>query len=149
MYSCYLFLTSSASVRSLIFLPFTVPILACNIPLILQFSSRDLSSFPFYRFPLFLCIVIKKTFLSLLAILWNSAFSWVYLFLSSLLFTSLLSSAICKSSSGNHFPFLHFFSFGTVLITAFCTMLQTFIHTSSGILSTRSNPLNIFVTSTV
>ena len=32
----------------------------------------------------------KKVFLSLLAILWNSAFTWVYLSLSLLLFTSLL-----------------------------------------------------------
>jgi len=32
----------------------------------------------------------KKVFLSILAILWNSAFTWVYLSLSLLLFTSLL-----------------------------------------------------------
>ena len=35
-----------------------------------------------------------------------------------------------------------------VLITASCTMLLNFVHTSSDILSTRSNPLNFFVTST-
>ena len=38
----------------------------------------------------------KEAFLSLLAILWKSEFSWVYLSLSPLPFTSLLSSAICK-----------------------------------------------------
>ena len=43
--------------------------------------------------------------------LWNSAFRWVYLSFSPLLFTSLLFSAICKSSSDNHFAFLHFFRF--------------------------------------
>ena len=43
----------------------------------------------------------------------------------SFLFTSLLSSAICKASSDNHFAFLHFFSLGMVLITASCTMSQT------------------------
>ena len=32
----------------------------------------------------------KKAFLSLLPVLWNSAFSWVYLFLSLLPFASLL-----------------------------------------------------------
>ena len=32
---------------------------------------------------------LKKAFLSLLAILWNSAFKWVYLSFSPLLFTSL------------------------------------------------------------
>ena len=44
----------------------------------IQFSWRDFYSFPFYCFPQFLCIV-HIDFLSLLAILWNSAFSWVYL----------------------------------------------------------------------
>ena len=41
---------------------------------------------------------LKKAFLSLLAILWNSAFSWVYISLLPLPFTSLLFSAICKAS---------------------------------------------------
>ena len=50
----------------------------------------------------------RKAFLSLLAILWNSAFKWVFSF-SPLLFTSLLFSAICKASSDNHFAILHFF----------------------------------------
>ena len=36
-----------------------------------------------------------------------------------------------------------------VLITASCTMLHTSAHCSSGTLSIRSNPLNLFVTSTV
>ena len=31
-----------------------------------------------------------------------------------------------------------------VLVTASCTMLQTSVHSSSGTLSTRSNPLNLF-----
>ena len=39
----------------------------------------------------------KKAFLSLLAILWNSAFSWIYFSLSPFCFTSLLSSDIAKS----------------------------------------------------
>ena len=39
---------------------------------------------------------VRKAFLSLLAILWNSAFKWTYLFFSPLLFTSLLFTAICK-----------------------------------------------------
>ena len=85
-----------------------------------------------------------KAFLSLLAILWNSAFSWVYLSLSLLPFTSLLFSAICKASSDNHIALLNFFFLGIVLVTASCTMLQTSIHSSSGTLSTRSNPLNLF-----
>ena len=43
-----------------------------------------------------------KSFLSLLAILWNSAFRWLYLSFSPLLFTSLLFTAICKASSDSH-----------------------------------------------
>ena len=48
----------------------------------------------------------------LLAVLWNSAFKWVYLSFSPLPFASLLFTAICKASSDNHFAFLHFFSWG-------------------------------------
>jgi len=48
-------------------------------------------------------------FLSLLAILWNSAFKWVYLSFSPWLLASLLFSAICKASSDSHFAFVHFF----------------------------------------
>ena len=57
---------------------------------------------------------LRKAFLSLLAIL--SAFKWVYLSFSPLLFTSLLFTAICKASSDNHLAFLHFFFLGMVLI---------------------------------
>ena len=55
---------------------------------------------------------LKKVFLSLLAILWNSAFSWVCFSLSSLLFAPVLSSAMCKASSDYHFAFLNSFSLG-------------------------------------
>ena len=63
---------------------------------------------------------LRKAFLSLLAILWNSAFKWVYLSFSPLPFASLLFTAICKASSDNHFAFLHFFSLGMILIPASC-----------------------------
>ena len=46
---------------------------------------------------------LRKAFLSFLAILWNSAFKWVYLSFSCLPLTSLLlNSAIFKASSDNH-----------------------------------------------
>ena len=57
---------------------------------------------------------LKKAFLSLLAILWNSAFRWVHHSLSPLPFTSLLFSAICKTSLDNHFAFLHSFFFNSI-----------------------------------
>ena len=56
----------------------------------------------------------------------------VKFFLFLCLFASLLFSAICKASPDNHFAFLHFFFLGMVLITIFCTMLQTSIHISLG-----------------
>ena len=90
---------------------------------------------------------LRKAFLSLLAILWNSAFKRVYLSFSPLSFTSLLFTAICKASSDYHFGFLHFFFLGIVLIPASCTISRTSIHSSSGSLSIRSNPLNLFLTS--
>ena len=53
--------------------------------------------------------LLRKAFLSLLAILWNSALKWEYLSFSPLLFASLLFTAICKTSPNNHFAFLHSF----------------------------------------
>ena len=82
----------------------------------IQFSW-NLYFFPFCCFPLFLCIVHWRR-PSVSAILWNSAFSWVYLSLSPLLFISLLSSAICKSFSDNRFAFLLFFFLRMVLFGA-------------------------------
>ena len=61
-------------------------------------------------------------------------------FLFSLLFTSLLFTAICKASSDSHLVFLHFFFLGMILIPVSCTMSQTSIHSSSGSLSIRSSP---------
>ena len=58
-------------------------------------------------------------------------------------------SANYEALSGNHFAFLNFFSFGIDLVTVCYTMLQFSIHNSSGTLSIRSSPLNLFVTSTV
>ena len=90
---------------------------------------------------------LRKAFLSLIAILWNFASKGVYFSFSPLPFTSFLFSAICKASSDNHFAFLHLFFLGMVLIIASCTMSRTSVHSSSGTLSIRSNPLNLFVTS--
>ena len=107
-------------------------------------------SFPFYCFPLFLCIVHlgRLSYLSLLFFGTLHLVGYNFPFFP-LPFPSLLFSAICKALSDNHFAFLHFFFLGMVLITAYCTMSGTSIHSSSGTLFIRSNPLNLFVTSTV
>ena len=60
----------------------------------------------------FFALITEKAFLSLLAILWNSAFKWVYLSFSPLLFASLLFTAFCKASSDSHFTFFISFSWG-------------------------------------
>ena len=84
-YFCHLFLTSSASVRSIPFLSIIVSIFAWNVPLVsLIFLKRSLV-FPILLFSsIFLHWLLRKAFLSLLAILWNSAFKWVYLSFSPL-----------------------------------------------------------------
>ena len=112
MYYCHLFLISSAFVRSILFLSFIVPIFAWTVPLLsLIFLKRSLV-FPILLFSsISLHCLLRNAFLSLLTILWNSTFRWVYLSFSSLPFVSLLFSAICKASSDNHFAFLHFFFF--------------------------------------
>ena len=125
-------------------LSFIEPIFAWNVPLVsLIFLKRSLD-FPILLFSsISLHWSLTMAFVSLFAILWNSAFKWLYLIFYPLLFTSLLFTAICKASSDSHFAFLHFFSLGMVLIPASCTMSWTSIHSSSGTLSIRSNPLNL------
>ena len=124
VYSCHLFLISSASVRFLPFLSFIEPIFAWNVLLVsLIFLKRSLV-FPILLFsPISLQWSLRKAFLSLFAILWNSAFKWEYLSFSPLLFTYLLFTVTYKTSSDNHFAFLHFFSMGMVLIPVSCKEL--------------------------
>ena len=74
---------------------------------------------------------------------------WVCLSFSPLPLASLLFSAIWMVSSDSHFAFLRFLFLGMLLTPASCTMTRTPVHSSSGILSIRCNPLNLFVTSTV
>ena len=113
VYSWHLFLISSASVSAILFLSFTEPIFAWNVSLVsLIFLKRSLV-FPILLFSsISLHWSLRKAILSLLAILWNSAFRQIYLSFSSLPFTSLLFSAICKASSDNHFAFCISFSWG-------------------------------------
>ena len=90
VYSCHL--SSSASVRSIPFLSFIEPICAWNA----LYCSHWL---------------LRKAFLSLLAILWNSAFISLYLSFSPLPLASLLFSDICKDFS-TILPFCISFSWG-------------------------------------
>ena len=95
MYSCHLYLISSASVRSIPFLSFIVLIFAWNIPLVSLIFLKRLLVFPILllsSIPLHWSL--RKAFLSLLAILWNSAFKWVYLSFSPLRLASLLVRSV-------------------------------------------------------
>ena len=94
VYSYHLFLISS-SFRFIPVVSFIVPIFAQNVPLVsLIFLKRSLV------FPILLFSSIslhwspRKAFLSLLAILWNSAFEWEYLSFYPLPFASLLFSSL-------------------------------------------------------
>ena len=90
VYSCHLFLISSAFVRSLLFLPFFVPIFAWNVPLVSPIFLKRFLVFPILLLSsISLYCSLKKSFLSLLAILCDSAFSWEYLSLSLLFFSQL------------------------------------------------------------
>ena len=99
MYSFQLFLISSASTRSLLFMSFIVPIFQQNVPLISPIFLKRSLVFPLLSSSCFILCSLEKAFLSLLAILWKYAFSWIYLYLSFLLFASLFSLAICRASS--------------------------------------------------
>ena len=131
-YSCHLLLISFASVMSVPFLSFIVPIFAWNFPLVsLIFLKRSLV-FPILLFSsISLHWSLRKPFLSLLVILWKCAFKWTYLSFSPLLLASLLFTAICKASSDSYFAFLHFFFLGMVLIPASYTVSGTSVHSSS------------------
>ena len=90
VYSCYL-LISSASVRSMLFLSFIVPIFALNIPLVSLIFLKRALVFPILLFSsISLHCSLRKAFVFLLATLWNSAFRWVYLSFSPLPFASFL-----------------------------------------------------------
>ena len=143
VYSCHLFLISSASVRFIPLLSFTEPLFAWNVPLVSLIFLKRPSFSNSIVFLYFFALFTEKAFLSLLAIPWNSAFKWVYLSFSPLPFASLIFTyceglfvgPICKASSDNHFAFLHFFFLGMVLVPVSCTMSWTSIHSSSGTLS--------------
>ena len=107
-----------------------MPVFAWHVLLIsLIFLKRSLG----FLFLLFSSISLhwwlRKAFLFLLAILWKSAFRWIYLSFSLFPFASLLFLAICKASSDNHFSFLHFFFLRMVF---YCCLLYSVIREGDG-----------------
>ena len=115
--------------RSIPFLSFIKPIFAWSVPLVsLIFWKRSLV-FPILLFSsISLHWTLRKAFLSLLVILWNSAFRCLYISFSPLLFTSLLFTAIFKASPDSHFAFLHFFSMSWPLSPVQCHKHPSIVH---------------------
>ena len=73
LYSFHLFLVSSASTRSQPFLSFIVPFFGKKVPFIFPIFLKRSLVFPLLLFSsIFKHWSLKKAFLSLLAILWNS-----------------------------------------------------------------------------
>ena len=89
---------------------------------------------------------VRKAFLSLLAFLWSSAFRWVYFsFLISFLLL-FFSQLFVRPPQTTILPFCIYFSLGWSWSPPPITVSQTSVHSSSGTLLIRSNPLNILVT---
>ena len=93
VYSYHLFLISSAFVRSISFLSFIELIFAWNVPLVSLILLKRSPVFPILLFSsISLHCSLKKAFLSLFAILWNSIQMGISIFLSfAFLFSSFLS----------------------------------------------------------
>ena len=104
-------LMSSASVRPIPLLSFIEPIFARNVPLVsLIFLKRSLVFSILLFSSISLQWSLRKAFLSLLAILWNSPFKWEYLSFSLLPFASVLPFFFLRPQK----TFLHFFFLGMV-----------------------------------
>ena len=119
VYSCHLFLISSASVRSIPFLSFIVPITGWNVSNFLEEISSLSHSIVFLYF--FALITEEGFFISPCYSL-ELCIQMGNLSFSPLPLPPLHFSAICRASSDRHFAFLHFFFLRMVLIITSCTM---------------------------
>ena len=128
VYSCHLFLISSASVRSIPFLYWSHLCMKCSLGIssfleVISCLSHSIVFLYFFAWTTEECFLISPCY-SL------ELFSFSPLPLASLIFL-----VICKASSENHFAFLYFFFLEMVLIPVSCTTSQTSIHSFSCTLS--------------
>ena len=148
VYSCHhLFLISSDSVRSLSFLSFIVPILGWNVPLI---SSIVLTRSPVFPILLFssislYCSVKKPSCLSLLFSGTLHSVGYIFPYLPCFLLLFFLQLFV-KPPQTATLPSCISFSLGWFWSLS---PVWTSVHSPSGTLFSRSNPLNLFVISTV
>ena len=149
VYSCHLLLISPASVRSIPFSSYIVPIFAWKVPLVsLVFLKRSLV-FPILMFSsISLHWSLRKAFYLSLQF-FGTLHSNGNIFPFLLCFLLLFSQLFVKSPQTSILVFCISFFLGMVLICVSCTMSWTSIHISSDTLSITSSPLNLFLTSTV
>ena len=100
-------------------------------------------SFPFYWFPLFLCIDHWEKLSYLSVLFFGTLHSNGYIFPFPLCFLLPSFHSYLQGLFKQPFCFFAFFFFGIVLIPVSCTRSRTSIHSSSGTLSIRSSPLNL------
>ena len=117
VYSCHLFLMSSVSVRSLLFLSFYCAHLCMKCSLHIFNFLEEISSLSHsIVFLYFFALITEEGFLISPCCSLELCIQILISFLFSLLFTSLLFATICKASSDSHFAFLHLFFLGIFLI---------------------------------
>ena len=124
VYSCHLFLISSASVGSLPCLFFITPILAWNVPLISPIFLKRSLLFPILLLSSISLHLRRLSYLSLLFFGTLHCVGYIFPFLLCLL-PLFSSQPICKPFSDNYFAFFHLFFFVMVLVTASCAMCKT------------------------
>ena len=151
VYSCHLFLISSVSVMSLPFLSFIVPIFAWNVPLLSPIFLKRSLVFPFLLFPLCLYIVHLRRlfffFFNLSLLFFGTLHSDAYIFPFRLCFSLLFFSQLSvRPPQTTILPSCISFSLECVghwlLRNVVNLCPEFFTH------SIRSNPLNLFITST-
>ena len=149
MYSFYLFFIS-ASTRSLPFLSFIVSIFWVKYSLDIAYFPDQISSLPLLSLSsMFMPCSFKKAFLSLLAVSGTlRSFGYTFPFLPCFLLLFLLQIFVKPPQITTLTSSFFSSPFGMFLFTASCKILQTSLHSFSDILFTRSNPLNLFVSST-
>ena len=149
VYTWHLFLIFSASVRTIQFLSFIVPIFASNVPLISNFLEEIFSLSLSNVFLYFFALIIEEDFL--ISPCYSLKLCIQGLYLSFLLCLSLLffSQLFVRLPHTTILPFCIPFSWGWSwsLPPVQCHEPSSIVLQTT--LSIRSNPLNLFVTFTV
>ena len=112
VYFCHLFLISSASVRSIPFLSFIVPIFARNIPLVSNFLDEISSLSHSVVFLYFFGLIAVEGFLISHCYSLELCIQMSTSFLFSFPIVYLLFPAICKAPETTILPFCNVFSWG-------------------------------------